>query len=93
MSAQSHRHSPRLIARVLLCGAAASALVGLAACGGGGSDGATAPPPPTMTPQGAQRFGLGFATSFGASANSDPRDPGMNDIIALSLTSDPIEVP
>lgn len=93
MSAQSQRPSQRLVVRVLLGGAAASALMGLAACGGGGSDGATAPPPPTMTPQGAQRFGLGFATSFGASANSDPRDPGMNDIIALSLTSDPIEVP
>ena len=93
MRAPSHMPSQRFVTRLILGGVAASALMGLAACGGGGSDGATAPPPPTMTPQGAQRFGLGFATSFGASANSDPRDPGMNDIIALSLTSDPIEVP
>lgn len=93
MSAVSKPELHRFGTRVLLGGVAASALIGLAACGGGGSDGATTPPAPTPVPQGAQRFGLGFSTSFSASPNSDPREPGINDIIELSLTSDPLEVP
>lgn len=67
-------------------------LTGLSACSGG-SDGSVSPfePPPPLA--GAARFGAGFAAAFAKSPNSDPVDPLPSDIIALSFTTDPFEVP
>lgn len=62
----------------------------LSACGSGGGDTAVTPPPAAIGPA---RFGAKFATAFNASPNSDPIDPAVGDIIALSLTTDPLEVP
>lgn len=66
-------------------------LTGLSACSGGG-DGSVSPPsdPP---PIGAARFGAGFAAGFAKTPNSDPANPVPGDIIALSFTTDPLEVP
>lgn len=77
--------------RTLLVVAAFAALPVLAGCSGGGGGGDTSTPPTVQLAQ--QKFGLGFATAFAATPNSDPREPSLNDIIALSLTTDPFEVP
>lgn len=65
----------------------------LAACSGGGGDGGGNQPQPPAPPAGAARFGAGFAAAFAKSPHSDPTDPLPSDIIALSLTTDPFEVP
>lgn len=76
--------------------AGAGLIVGLAfataACsgGGGGSDPGPADPPPLA---GSARFGPGFDLAFKAVSTADPRDPVAGDIIPLSLTTDPFEVP
>lgn len=64
----------------------------LAACSGGSDGAGVAPfdPPPIA---GVARFGAGFAAAFAKSPYSDPTDPAPSDIIALSLTTDPLEVP
>ncbi len=70
--------------RLAVLGCAGMALAG---CGGGGNSVATAPtPPPTLQ----QMFGTAFATDFAANANSTPVVPVSGDIIALSLTTQPI---
>ena len=66
-------------------------LTGLSACSGGGDGGVSPFDPPPLA--GAARFGAGFAAAFAKSANSDPIDPVASDIIALSFTTDPFEVP
>lgn len=78
-------------------GAALLVLAGLqvAGCSDGGGDAFVAPPPPppAPAPMGAARFGAGFGTSFAANRDSDPRNPAENDIVAINLTTDPLEVP
>lgn len=73
--------------------AVALATLGLAACGGGGGGGMTVvtPPPPSAALEDA--FGAGFATSYRANPNTDPREPAAADIIAVSPTTDPVAVP
>lgn len=66
-------------------------LTGLSACSGGGDGGSSPSDPPPLA--GAARFGAGFAAAFAKSPNSDPIDPVTGDIIALSFTTDPFEVP
>ena len=87
----SQMNSLKLFALAL----AASAV--LASCsGGGGSDagnpGGGPPPPPPPVPFPGQ-LGIGFSMTFGAAANSEPRDPQPTDVIPISLTSEPIDVP
>lgn len=67
---------------------------GLAACGGGGGDKTVAVTPPTPPPPATLQsmFGAGFATLFSAGANTDPGNPMTSDVIALSLTTDPIRL-
>ncbi|KPF75122.1 hypothetical protein IP78_13875 [Brevundimonas sp. AAP58] len=76
---------------------AASVLIGGSALAAGcsdGGDGAIIGPPPQSPPaMGAERFGTGFALSFRASANSDPREPMSADVIPASITTDPLDVP
>lgn len=78
--------------RRLIVAAAALGLVALlSACGGSGGGGGN--PPPDVPPSGVGRFGVGFAAAFAAAANSDPREVTAADVIPISLTTDPIEVP
>lgn len=64
---------------------------GLAACGGGGGGGSVAVTPPP-TPGIQSSFGAGFAALFSAGPNTDPGNPSASDIIALSLTTDPVRL-
>ena len=84
--------------RVLLHSAAAAALAaGLSACGGGGGGdggggGGTDTPPPQSSRL-EDQFGVNFGTAFRAAANGDPRDPAPGDLIPVSFTTDPVNIP
>lgn len=66
----------------------------LAGCGGGGGgDGGVVTPPPPPSARLEDGFGAGFATSYRASPNTDPRDPATSDINGVSVTTDPVAVP
>ncbi len=75
--------------------AGAGMILGLAlataACGGGGGSDNGGPPP--GPPQGTARFGAGFDLAFKALITQDPRDPVAGDVIPISYTTDPFEVP
>ena len=77
--------------RFLIPGLLILAAAGLSACGGGGGGGGTttSPAPAAFAAQ----FGTGFGAAFGASANSDPRDVASADVIAPSLTAEPVTLP
>ncbi len=67
----------------------------IAACGGRAGDdgnGGGNNPPPVVISNPLSVFGLGFATAFNASANSEPVSVGDEDIIPISLTDEPIEI-
>lgn len=66
-------------------------LISTAACSGGGGGGAEESPPAALV--GAERFGAGFAAAFNKVPHSDPINPSLSDIIPLSYTTDPFEVP
>lgn len=63
----------------------------LAACGGGSSPSTIAIPPPNQTLQ--SMFGAGFAASFNRGRFDEPTDPASGDVIAIDLTTDPMDVP
>lgn len=74
--------------RLALVGVAGMALAG---CGGGGGSSSTTTMTPTPAPLSLQQmFGTAFATDYAANANSTPVVPAAGDIIALSLTTQPI---
>lgn len=81
--------------RTLLTAAGLALLtLSVSACGGGGGGGGagggtTTPPPASF----ASQFGAGFGAAFGASANTDPRDLAAADVIAPSLTAEPVPLP
>ena len=80
--------------RTLLTAAGVALLaLSVSACGGGGGGGGgggtTTPPPASFAAQ----FGAGFGAAFGASANSDPRELAAADVIAPSLTAEPVTLP
>ena len=60
----------------------------LAGCGGGG--GGSASTAPVVIPSLESAFGVGFNTDFFANPNSQPAVPKAGDIIALSLTTQPM---
>lgn len=65
---------------------------GLAACGGNGDNQAVTPPvgvTPVGMPQ-ENQFGSGFATDYRASVLTNPATPVTDDIIPLSLTTNPV---
>ena len=66
----------------------------LAACGGGGSTSASTPATPPVVAQTAQedKFGLPFGKDFRADPNTDPTPVSDGDIVAVSLTDDPIPI-
>ena len=91
MHAITKHRTVRLLTVAVLLGSA----IQVAACSDGGGGSIFSPPPPTppVQPVGAARFGGGFATSFAANKDTDPRDPVAGDIISVSFTTDPLDVP
>ena len=81
--------------RILLTTATIAALgLALSACGGGGkSMNVVVAPPPAAAPFEDQFGASGFGVGFRAGANTDPRDIAPGDILALSLTADPVTLP
>jgi hypothetical protein len=63
--------------------------VTLAACGGSGGGGSASTTPVTV-PSLESQFGAAFNTDYFAAANSEPVVPQPGDIIALTLTSEPV---
>ena len=64
----------------------------VAACGGSGSQ---TPPPPGgggVTVKQEDSFGMQFATAFRADNNSEPYNVADGDIIAISLTTEPVDI-
>ena len=80
--------------RSLITGLLVLAAAGLSACsgggGGGGGVGVTTPPVPASF---ASQFGAGFGAAFDQGANTDPRDLAAADVIAPSLTAEPVPLP
>lgn len=71
-------------------------ITGVSACGGDKkrtSPPATPPVAGTPAPPAslAAKFGAGFASIFGASANAEPKDPAPGDIVAVNASADPID--
>lgn len=69
----------------------------LAACSGGGGGRSERPsqPPTVVAPAPTQqedRFGLAFGSYFRASANSEPSPVNDGDIVAVSFTTEPIDL-
>ncbi|MBC7667882.1 hypothetical protein [Caulobacter sp. DWR2-3-1b2] len=82
----------RILRNIAVIGLLAASV---AACGGGGGGGggSVAVTPPTASPPSIQSaFGAGFATLFNAGPNTDPAKPTTGDVIALSLTTDPLKL-
>lgn len=64
----------------------------LAGCGGGG-DSATAVTSPVVTTTAQEdKFGTAFGTDFRASKTTEPVNVNAGDIVAVSLTTDPIAI-
>lgn len=65
----------------------------LAACGGGGgrTDTVVEPPKVVVTAQ-EDKFGIPFGTDFRAMMNSDPASVSDTDIVAVSFTTEPIDI-
>ena len=64
----------------------------VAACGGSGYQ---TPPPPGgggVTVKQEDSFGMQFATAFRADNNSEPYNVADGDIIAISLTTEPVDI-
>ncbi len=90
-----HTYDLKALARATLAVAAAAALV---SCGGssgsgdgGGPGGGPFVPPPPLPVQ--SQFGIGFSMIFGTAAMGEPRDPQASDVIPISLSADPIDIP
>jgi hypothetical protein len=66
----------------------------LAACGGGGGGGSDTPggPPTVITTAQEDKFGVGFGNIFRDPLNSEPRPVNDNDLVPVSLTTEPIDI-
>ncbi len=90
-----HTYDLKALARAALAVAAAATLVSCGGSSGSGDGGGTggspfvpAPPLPVQS-----QLGIGFSMIFGIAATGEPRDPQAGDVIAISLTADPIDIP
>ena len=65
----------------------------VSACGGSGSGGSTSTTPPVVVATAQEdKFGTAFGTDYRAAANSEPATTNDGDIVAVSLTTEPIDV-
>lgn len=79
--------------RTLIIGTALLLLAGsLSACKSGNKDVAVTPPPTPPAKFEAQ-FGANFATAFQGAPNSEPKDVAAGDVIAVSPTAEPVNLP
>ena len=83
-----------MMMRWLTRGAIAGGLVlSLSGCGGGGGSSSSATTPPsTVTTAQEDKFGPVFGNDFRASPNSEPAPVKDGDIVAVSLTTEPIAI-
>lgn len=79
----------RWLARALIAGGLALSVSGCG--GGGGSSSSSSPPVVVATPQ-EDKFGSMFGTDFRAGPNSEPANVADSDIVAVSLTTEPISI-
>lgn len=79
---------------LLLQASAVSMLAtGLAACGGGnGSNTPTPMPGQTGAARQEDQFGIAFGNDFRADPNSEPAQVADGDIVAVSLTTEPVTI-
>ena len=72
---------------------AAGLVLAVSACGGGSSSSSSTTAPPTVVATSQEgKFGSVFATDYRASANSEPANVSDGDIVAVSSTTEPIDV-
>lgn len=65
----------------------------VSACGGSGSDSSTAITPPVVVATAQEdQFGTAFGKDFRAAANSEPATVSSGDIVAVSLTNEPVTI-
>jgi hypothetical protein len=86
---EGHRVKKTTFLKAALLGGTA---VTLAACGGGGGGGSATTTPPAVAPSLQAQFGAAFNTDFMANPNSEPVVPQSGDIIALTLTAEPVSL-
>ena len=81
----------QIIQRALISTALATSL---ASCGGGGGGSNSENPPPTVVETSQEdRFGVAFGTAFrAASETSEPKPVNEGDLVAVSLTTEPIAI-
>ena len=65
--------------------------IGVAACGGGNSS-RTPTPGQTSSARQEDQFGIAFGNDFRADPNSEPAQVADGDIIAVSLTTEPVAI-
>lgn len=80
---------PRWLPRALIAGGLALLVSG---CGGGGNSSSSSTPPVVVTTAQEDKFGTVFGMDFRASANSEPAKVNDGDIVAVSLTTEPITI-
>lgn len=82
--------------QLLLQASAVSLLAtGLAACGSGyGNGGSTPTPTPGQTGTARQedQFGIAFGNAFRADPNGEPSPVADGDLVAISLTTEPVTI-
>ena len=66
--------------------------IGVAGCGDSGGN-STTTTTTTPTPAFEDQFGAQFGNLYRASANTDPANVNDTDVVALSLTTEPVTVP
>ena len=78
--------------RTLIMGTALVLLAGsLSACKSGNKDVAVTPPAPPAKFE--AQFGANFATAFQGAPNGEPKDVAAGDVIAVSPTAEPVNLP
>lgn len=81
-------HKPRLL---LKASAVTILAAGLGACGSGNYT-PTPTPTQTVTAQQEDQFGIVFANAFRASPNGEPVSVSDGDLVAISLTTEPVTI-
>lgn len=66
--------------------------IGLAACGGNGSNTPTPTPSQTGAARQEDQFGIAFGNAFRASPNGEPSPVADGDLVAVSLTTEPVAI-
>lgn len=81
----------QLVMRVLLAAGLAMAVGACSSKPSSSTSTAITPPATTATAQ-EDKFGTAFGTDYRATANSEPASVNDGDIVAVSLTTEPIDV-